>query len=272
MGSCKQDYIADYSFCLSNFYANNINEESYDFIHANIRSMRQNFNLMMLELSQINKQIGVIALSETWIHSEEAELYNIEGYNSFHCCNDEYRAGGVSCYVSNKYTVTKLNINLVTADTLFLKINFGCTFLNLICVYRLHSHTVLEFIEEMASKLSHVANYSILMGDINLDLGSESQSTNNYLTMLSSFGFTQLVDKPTRITTQSRSCLDHIFVRHRNMALFRSVIFDINLTDHCLLGLKIINNKNNNGITIREREPTESALKTILDYALLKKS
>ena len=56
---------------------------------------------------------------------------------------------------------------------------------------------------------------------------------------MSNNGFVSLVNNPTRITKNTSSCVDHIFVKHRNIEAFKSAIFDINLTDHCLLGLTL---------------------------------
>lgn len=57
--------------------------------------------------------------------------------------------------------------------------------------------------------------------------------------MLHSHGFAQFMDKPTQITQTSETCIDHIFIRNRCLSIFKSEVFDIHLTDHCLLGLKI---------------------------------
>lgn len=86
----------------------------------------------------MKSKFSFIVLCETWINTDEVELFNIEGYNSFHCCNDSYRSGGVICFVDEDIIVSNLNINLVTADAIFLKVNFKNVYFNLICLYRLH--------------------------------------------------------------------------------------------------------------------------------------
>lgn len=61
-------------------------------------------------------------MCKTWINSDEVELFNNQGYNTYHCCNDNYRAEGVViCYIDTDITVTNLNIKLITSDVLFLK-------------------------------------------------------------------------------------------------------------------------------------------------------
>lgn len=225
-----------YSYSLSSFFTPGVGENCRNLIYANIRSLRKNFYNMMLELSQIKSNISFIVLSETWINSDEVDLYNIQGYNAYHCCNDTYRAGGVICYVAKDINVTNLNIKLNTADTLVLKVEYNKVFFNLICLYRLHCHDKKNFIDEFALTFSNLPNYAILIGDINLDILDNTPTSLSYMAMLSGLGFSQFVDCPTH----SKTCLDHIFIRHRNLSFFESVVFDIDLTDHCLLGLRIV--------------------------------
>lgn len=44
----------------------------------------------MLEFYQIKSDVSIIVLCETWNNSDEVDLYRIEGYNTFRCCNDTY--------------------------------------------------------------------------------------------------------------------------------------------------------------------------------------
>lgn len=223
----------------NSFFEVNDSDVVLDVIYANIRSMRKNFNSLILELDRLNKEIDVIVLCEIWINSDEIELFHIKGYNTFYCCNDNYRAGGVICYIKDYINVTNLNITMMTADVSFLKIKTSNMFFNLLCIYRLHSSSERDYINEITIKLSNLANYSVIIGDINLDILNKSQSTQDYLTMLSGFGFTQIINCPTRITDLSKSCIDHIFIRHKDLSIFSAAVFDICLSDHCLLGLKI---------------------------------
>lgn len=253
---------------LNCFFTPSNSEEYNGIIYANIRSLRKNFNSFILELGQIKCKISIIVLSEIWINSEEIDLYSIPGYNTFHICNDNYRAGGVVCYIDKEINVTNLDINLDTADALTLKISFKNYFFNLICLYRLQNQSVKDFIEEFSVNFANLASNCILIGDINLNLLENSQTTQNYMSMLSSMGFVQAIDCPTRITDQSKTCLDHIFIRHRDLSLFRAAVFDINLTDHCLLGLKISNRRIN--VCPQNSNTKYQTIKEIIDYAKVK--
>lgn len=59
-----------------------------------------------------------------------------------------------------------------------------------------------------------------------------------YVSSLNDNGFISLVnDSLTRINESSKSLLDH---RHANIDCSKNVIFDVGLTDHCLLGWNVI--------------------------------
>lgn len=219
-------------FTIQNNFTNNI-------LYANIRSLRKNFNSLLVVLNEIKYKVSIIVLSEIWISSDEVDLYNIPGYSIFHSCNNNFRAGGILCYIASDITVNNLNVNFVTADTLLLKITFKEFFINIFCIYRLHSYTENDFILELSNKLNNISNSTIMIGDINLNILESTPIALNYLSLLNSNGFIQLVNSPTRIGINSQTCIDHIFVRHRNTSIFKSAVFDVDFTDHCMLGLKI---------------------------------
>lgn len=59
---------------------------------------------------------------------------------------------------------------------------------------------------------------------------------------MDSYGFFSMVNCPTRITRISKSCIDHIFIKSRRIDVFRSNVFDNGITDHCMLGLSLVQN------------------------------
>jgi hypothetical protein len=256
--------------CINKFFdiecKNNLN-----FLYANIRSLRQNFNSFLLYLDKINSKISCIVLTEIWIGSEEVDLYNIQGYTSFHCCNDTYRAGGVLCYVAQDIQASSnTNIKLESADALLINIKCNNLFLNILCLYRFHSYSENYFIEELAGNLENISHSTIIMGDINLNILSNSSNVNKYLSMLNGFGFQQFIYTPTRANEKSQSCLDHIFIRHRNLSIFSSDVFDVHLTDHCMLGLTIKVSNLNCSTSVHVLNPKTEETKYMIDYKKLK--
>ena len=78
-------------------------------------------------------------------------------------------------------------------------------------------------------------DYGIVVGDLNFDLLNDTNThSNNYLSTLMSHGFTSYINTHTRITSNTQSCLDHIFVRSRSSAKVEcnASVINTNITDH----------------------------------------
>lgn len=43
-------------------------------------------------------------------------LYNIHSYKAFYNCYNNYRAGGVLCFIKDPFDVDVLNVEIITAD------------------------------------------------------------------------------------------------------------------------------------------------------------
>lgn len=61
-----------------------------------------------------------------------------------------------------------------------------------------------------------------------------------YLNCLNGMGLIQCINKPPRVTDNSAaSCLDHIFVRYRDMSNVNAAVLQTSITDHYSTGLTI---------------------------------
>ena len=47
------------------------------------------------------RKFDILALTETWLNSNEVQYFNIDGFTPVHACRTG-RAGGVSMYIKNK--------------------------------------------------------------------------------------------------------------------------------------------------------------------------
>lgn len=232
---------------LQDFFSFQKDKSNYNVVYTNIRSMRKNFNSFLAEISTIkNHKIHFIVLSEIWIDSDEIQLYSIPGYKLYSSCNNEYRAGGVLCFVENSIDCKHISapFDMTSADCLLLDVNLNKSHFKLICIYRLQSVSENTFLFELSQLLQEIKNNIIYIGDININLLYNNGITQNYNSIMSSNGLASLVDTPTRITDKSETLIDHIFIRSRCLNLFSSSVFDIGITDHCVLGLKIEDSSN----------------------------
>lgn len=118
-----------------------------------MRSLRQNFNSLCLNLEAFAHPPDIVFVTEIWIYSYEVNDYHIPGYNFFANTNDSYSAGGVGVFVRNIYEYDVTRFCLASADILKLNLNTKKELISFVCVYRLHSKSLQVFQEEFSSVL-----------------------------------------------------------------------------------------------------------------------
>jgi exonuclease III len=214
-------------------------------LHQNIRSLRENFDLFLSELSTVKRLPDVIVLSEIWIKESEKQLYVIENYTLYVKTNELFRAGGIAIYVHNRVVVIQSILweSIISAD--ILQINFRLKQIEfvIIAMYRHHKQPKECFLESFKQLLDHEKikkhkNFCII-GDINLNLLEDSNIMDDYKITFSRHGFESLINEPTRITKSSKTCIDHAFVKinNRNKIKVNSVVIDNRVTDHCAVAV-----------------------------------
>lgn len=214
-------------------------------IHLNIRSIRTNFDEILVLLNCLSHNLDFIILSEIWINDFEVSMYNIDNYNCFAQCRSENKSGGIITYVNKKLDFMKISdVKLLSCEIVIL---YSKTFdLCLIALYRSHSYSIEFFNSELNLVLSHL-NYKniILVGDINIDISLNNINISSYLDQLAFYGFDSYVNIPTRVTRETSSCIDHIFFKSKCNFSLNTAIFHTDITDHFPI-FSSINCSNNN--------------------------
>ena len=67
-------------------------------------------------------------------------------------------------------------------------------------------------LETSLSKALSESQALILMGDFNIDLLVDNSHSRVWLDLLNLHGLTQIITEPTRVTTNSRTLIDHVIV------------------------------------------------------------
>ena len=93
-------------------------------------------------------------------------------------------------------------------------------------IYRHLFNKICEFINELESSLIRVSGKEVnfyCIGDINIDLNNFTQKTYDYQNLMNSYGLTNLITNPTRVTSSSATLLDH-FITSNDTSEFKSFI------------------------------------------------
>lgn len=92
---------------------------------------------------------------------------------------------------------------------------------------------------ELENSLSVLNDCNLVVaGDMNIDILNSFNSFNpniiNYKQLISCFGLESYIDSPTRVTSVSETCIDHVLIRFSRSIKFNvnTCMEDTGITDH----------------------------------------
>jgi len=185
-------------------------------------------------------KFDIICLAETYLDSSFANddsNLTIDGYNIIRADNPlDVKRGGVCIFYKETLPIKIINITPMT-ECLVLEISCANKKCVIASLYRSPSQDYDEF-EQFLQNLDLLINNTIIninpdcfimLGDFNAKLNAWLPNDNNthegisINNLTSSYGLTQLINKPTHILPNSSSCIDLIFTNQPNMIINSNV-------------------------------------------------
>ena len=213
----------------------NLKNKLFSVCHWNLNSLTaHNYS----KLTQLKAYISLykhdfICLSETYLDSTTPDnLIEIDGYNLVRADHpDNIKRGGVCIYYKESLPVRVISLPYLK-EALLLEMNDNNKKMIVSVIYRSPSQNNREFdsfllnFEQLLSDIStRKPTVSIITGDFNARSSSwwsddinTSEGTNLY-SLTSSNGFSQLINEPTHLQTNSSSCIDLIFTDQPNLSV-----------------------------------------------------
>ena len=236
----NSNYYLEDNFNQSISDMNIVKQGYFSFFHMNIRSLRANMNKMLAYIDSLDNKFDVLCLSETWLKENETDMYSISGYNHIAFPKLHAERGGVSLYIDHKYDLD------IRHDLSFRDEYCECLFVELTnvkpvligIVYRSPGGDIEPFTESINRTLEKIATDKIacyFMGDVNIDLMRYSvhRKTSDFLDTMYANGFIPLINRPTRVTSQTATLIDHLYTNNLNVsnAMFQGILVT-DITDH----------------------------------------
>lgn len=221
---------------------------NFNIVHLNIRSLNKNYDELLLLLNSMNlNTILVIILSEVW-NITDLSNYDIPGYSTYYDGGSFNQNDGVVIYVKDNYTYNIKTHNFTQTSYSSLTIKIADQKIGVLAIYRPPSTDTQTFISELDNmlKINNNNDINIMIGDINLNiLNKISTNVNDYLNVLEGKGYEPYINKPTRVTRTSKTCIDHIFVKTKpkHKRNIKSYIIQTDITDHYCVLLNIRTSK-----------------------------
>ena len=250
-----------------------VNDKILNLLHVNIRSINRNFDQFLLLYDQFSlHSCDIIVFSECFRIS--GVLHQIPGYTTYYNMGDYDRNDGVITFVKSaiKAEVNHIKLNLSKTNISRIVFSIDNITFGITAIYKPPPISEALFIEDLKvffeAELTN--NIEICTGDININIiDGENNTVNDYLSLMAQHGFLSYINSPTRITKNSATCLDHIFVRQKLRAqslVMKSFKLDNNITDHLPVMLLIRVQKNQK---IKYIKP-EQEFYSFIDYNLFK--
>jgi len=209
---------------------NALTKEGFQIIHLNIRSIRKNYLELCGFLSSVNYRFDLICLSETFLYEYEHTYFPLPNY-VFVGHSRPTRNGGAGMYVRSSIAIEAEPVHLNGAEAVKVTLaGVGDRPLSITSIYRTPASDVGGFVDSLNLyfyKMRH--NNHIITGDINID--SSNANYHSYIDSYSAFNYQNLITIPTRVTSISSTCIDHILVNFDEYE-YDSGTVELGITDH----------------------------------------
>ena len=199
----------------------------------NVRSLGNKVEAIRILL--LSRSLDILALTETWLDEtwNDKELA-VVGYNLFRRdreANNQSRScvgGGIVIYARDSLMGKRrydLESNEMEQMCIEVKQHRYASFF-VSSLYRPPNTNAAFFkhLTQLVELISAEAKEIHFVGDFNIDLLQRNDPNSRRLKhLMENFGLHQMIDKPTRITDQSKTLLDHHYSSHQEHVLFTSV-------------------------------------------------
>lgn len=213
-------------------------------IHINIRSIKKNFDNLLLLIEQLKPYYNdIIILSETF-QVENIDYFNIDGYRTYYNEAVYNRNDGMIVFAHENLDIhfetttlsrTKATISRIIAKDDSNTIGITAVYKSPMIKKEPFRQDIEEYLEANSSQ-----NIEIFTGDINIDLQQQNNDeVNKYMVTMMGMGYVSYINSITR--PETGTTLDHFYVKTRqeNNINIKPYILNNDTTDHFPIILQI---------------------------------
>jgi exonuclease III len=189
-------------------------------IHQNIRGIMNKVDEFLISVNDIAPQI--ICLTEHHAMSDEIEYINFNQYKlSTFFCRRYFKQGGVCILVKSNIQTDTIKFHQFNKEKDFesccLKFQFLTKSYIVVCMYRSPTGNFSYFLEQLELLLNRICKLScviILCGDFNINYLHDNPRKDELDSLLASFNLKSVINFPTRISSNSCTLIDNIFINN----------------------------------------------------------
>jgi hypothetical protein len=262
---------------------NNNNKLSFSLLHVNIRSLQKNFENFKEMLTNIQNSFKIICLTETWCREENIlkdSNYQLPNYSVIYQMRSENKGGGGVCiFLHDSITFKQrhdLSCNTADCESLCIEV-VNKTSKNILInvLYRQPAGKFKYFkdhLKHLFLKNKAASKPLYLAGDFNLNVldYKKNKKVQTFINLLTQNFCIPLINRPTRVTRQNATAIDHIITNKFTDVKITTGILKANISDHFpvfLLSESEIFTQQNKKTVITKRNITDEStfkFKTLL--------
>ena len=184
--------------------------------------MRKNFEDFKELYKTLNLKFSIFCFSETWIDDNKLENYSLiqpRGYNVLHQKRKNRKGGGISIFVHELLSFKRQQdsgLNSEAVESLSIEIlNKKCKNIILNTIYRPPNGDIEiceNYFKNLFAKNDTVNKHIVLADNFNLNVLDFENNKNlqNFMNIMFRYGMIPTINKPTRITANTATAIDHI--------------------------------------------------------------
>lgn len=229
----KQVHTYDYIQANENVY--NFNETNgFIMCSHNINRISNKFDEIKHNLLDAKNPPHIIGFCETFLDNSTTDN-EIEIQNYSLIRKDRVtHGGGLLIYFSNNVNCRRLEELKSDLETVWLEVKPDHRKSFLVCFVYRPPQSLTEWFDKFEYELLNAMKINtdiILMGDFNLDFLTPNKISPKWISILETLNFHQIIQEPTRITENSKTLIDHIYVRNRDK-IEQINVLKYSLSDH----------------------------------------
>jgi len=198
--------------------SDNLKPNNFKILHQNIRGIFHKTDEFLTSVTHTSPH--VLCLTEHHLRADELKNIKLGQYTlGAHYCQQSYKQGGVSTYVSSDIQFHLINLDHFNKEKDLelsaTKIGLSQKNLIIICIYRSPTGNFKFFIKQLEVILNSLykgSTYLILCGDFNINHFYVSSRKHRLESLLASFNLYSTVTLSTRIATNSSTLIDNIYI------------------------------------------------------------
>ena len=207
----------------------------------NLRGIRGKLNDIEDFLNNtLEQKVGIVIICETWLNNNSPPLQPVKGYTFVGKPRLDRKGGGVGFPIRNDIIFRRkieLEINSTVLENMIIEVK--CQTNILMCSgYRPPNTSIVIFSNEYENVLKNMSNHkhtnSVIGIDHNLDFIKHSMHnpTHSYLTQNLDYHMIPTITRPTRITQNSPTLIDNLFISQKLQDSYKSGILINDISNH----------------------------------------